>query len=147
MAKKRVMKKVSTTISAPRRVPLGVEILAILVWISAALTIILALLAFTGSTVIDTILSNVSPENLSWSGVGTAVLIFIGLILLLCAVLDYFIGKALWQGKNWARILILIISALGFIDSFNPFRVVGLIINGIIIWYLGFYKPAVNFFK
>ena len=74
-------------------------------------------------------------------------LIFFGIIFLLLSLIDYLLGKALWNGKNWARIVMLVLSALGIITSIVPFDLVNIVIGGLIIWYLGFNKTAIAYFK
>lgn len=142
MAKKHSMKKVSKA-----SLPIGVAILAVLAWISSFATLILAIGLLTGSAAVSTIISNVAPELAPWAAAGTVLIIFLGIIALLCAVLNFYIGRGLWQGKNWARILVLVLSGLSALGAISSWSIVGLAINALIIWYLGFYKPALSYFK
>jgi hypothetical protein len=126
----------------------GISILAVLAWINSFFTVIFGIAMLVGSAFLSDIIKNfASAEALGWIPVGTAALIFSGIIFILFAVLDFYIARGLWKGQNWARILVIIfisIMALGSIVSLN---LVGLIIAAIIIWYLGFYKPAIAWFK
>ena len=144
MAKKQIVKKVS---KASKNRPIGVAILAVLSWITAVFTLIGGLLMIFGSSVVSIIINNVAPQYINWAGVGSILLIFFGIIFLLLSLIDYLLGKALWNGKNWARIVMLVLSALGIITSIVPFDLVNIVIGGLIIWYLGFNKTAIAYFK
>ncbi len=125
----------------------GITVLAVLAYIGAAVTLLGAILMIVGSAMVRPIMENVAPQYLSWASVGTIGVIMLGLVFLALAVLDYFIARGLWNGQNWARILTIIFAALGVLGSFYPFSIVNLAISALIIWYLGFYKPAVKYFK
>jgi hypothetical protein len=144
MAKKQSVKKIAQT-SKP--IPLGVAILAVLSWITAVGTLILAIGLLTGSAVVPTIIQNVAPDMVQWATAGTALFIFLGIISLLFAAIDYYIGKGLWAGKNWARIVVLILFSLVILGSLSPFDLVSILVAGVVIWYIGFYKNAVDHFK
>jgi hypothetical protein len=92
-----------------------------------------------GSGFLASMVSTYVPlEIASWLGAG--VFISLGILFILFAVLDYFIGKGLWKGQNWARIVLIVLCALSLISSLaHPLAdIVGIIINAVIIWYLGF---------
>ena len=143
MAKKQKNK----TSSSRRTRPLGVSILSVLAYIGAVVTLIGGIAMIAGSTVVSTLIEKLVPEYASWSAAGTALLIFLGIVFILLAVLDYFIGRGLWDGKEWARILVLIFLVLGILGSLSPFEIVSIIIDALLIWYLGFNKDVRNYFK
>lgn len=122
--------------------PVGVTILMVLAYIGAVLAVIGGIAMFVGGGFLSS-LSTV-PGVSALIGAGAVVM---GIVLIALGVLYYFIAKGLGDGKNWARIVTLVFSALGFIGSIWPISIVGLIINGVIIWYLWFNKEAVAYFK
>jgi hypothetical protein len=105
------------------------------------------LICLIGSAAVSSLILKFAPQIAAYSTLGTALFIVLGILFLGCAVLDYFIGKGLWNGKNWARIVLLVLSGLSVLSSLWPFNIVGLAINGLVIWYIGFYEPAVRYFK
>lgn len=117
--------------------PVGVKVLSVLSYIGALLLLIAGIFLLIGSGFIASMISTAFP---TLSILGTGLFIFLGILFILWAVLDYFIGRGLWRGQNWARILLIVLSALSLVSSLtNPLEnIVGIIINAVIIWYLGF---------
>lgn len=68
--------------------------------------------------------------------VGTGFFIMIGIIALALAVLTFFVARGLWKGKKWARIVAIILAALGIINSITNLG--GGTIIGVLIWNLIF---------
>lgn len=126
--------------------PIGVTILAVLAYIGAVFSLLAGIAMLFGSAIIGPILNKI-PEYAMAATWGPIAFILLGLFLIACAVLDYFIGKGLWNGKNWARILVLVLTSLSALSSLMSFDLVGLVIAGLIIWYLGFNKKTIPYFK
>ncbi len=129
--------------------PLGVTIISILVLISAILLII-------GGTLLS-----ISGIGLGFiSGVGFLFLIP-GIIMLVVGIIYIIIFKALRKGKNWARIVLIILGSIAIIlNIINGIQalIVGdflsliypiilIILQGIIVGYLLFSKTARRFFS
>ena len=127
--------------------PVGVAILAILGYIGAVATLLTGIALMVGSSAITSLLTLSFPQLSSLALLGTTAFIVTGVVVILCAILDYFIARGLWNGRNWARILILIISALSALGALLSLNIAGLVIDGLIIWYLGFYKLAIAYFR
>jgi len=125
----------------------GITVLSVLGYIGAVATLLLGIAMLIGSAFISNVINQFVPKLAAYATVGTVLFIVLGIIFIGLAILDYFIAKGLWNGKNWARILLIIFAALSVLGSLHPFSISSLVINGVIIWYLGFYKPAVNYFK
>jgi len=125
----------------------GITLLAILGYIGAVATLLIGLTMLIGSAFISKLITQFVPEFATYAEAGTVLFIVLGIVFIGLSILDYFIARGLWNGKNWARILMLIFAALGVLSSLWPFNIAGLAIDGLIVWYLGFYKPAVNYFK
>jgi hypothetical protein len=145
MAKK--LKQTKKKISSSNERPVGVKILAILGYIGAVFTLIAGIALAVGSSAIASAIALMVPDAAGLSGIGATLFIVLGIVFIGLAILDYFIARGLWNGKNWARIFMIVLCALSAISSLRPFSIVGLALNGLIIWYLGFYQPAVSYFK
>ncbi len=139
------MAKKSKKVSVSQR-PIGVTILAVLAYIGAAFSLLGGIAMLFGSALIGPFLAKMPDYSAMASWGGIAFILF-GLFLIACAVLNFFVGKGLWKGKNWARILVLIFSSLSALSSLMSFDLVGLVISGLIIWYLGFNKKVIPYFK
>lgn len=142
MAKKQKNKQ-----SVSRKIrPIGVSILSVLAYIGAVFTLIGGIAMVAGSTLVSTLIEKLVPEYASWSTAGVALLLFLGIVFILLAVLDYFIGRGLWNGKNWARILVLIFLVLSILSSLSALDIVSIVIAALLIWYLGFNQNVKNYF-
>ncbi len=98
-------------------VPMLVKVISVLYYISAALTVIGGIIAFTHND-IDII--------------NRIIMLVIALGI---GVLCFFIGRGLWKGKNWARItasVIAILDALTFIAMYVMTSVFLNLVSGII---------------
>jgi len=126
--------------------PVGVTILAILGYIGAVFSLIAGIVMIFGSAAIASMLSQ-TPISTIISALGASAFIMLGIFFIIASIIDYFIARGLWIGKNWARIVVLVFSALGFLSALTSLNIASLVIDGVIIWYLGFNKPAVNYFK
>jgi len=138
-------KKVVKKISNERH--WGITVLSVLSYIGAVITVLLGLTMLFGSSTFSSLIGKAFPQLAAYADVGTVLFVVLGIIFIGMAVLDYFIARGLWNGQNWARIVAIILSALTILGALWPFDIVSLIIGIVIIWYLGFYKPAVNYFK
>jgi len=130
-----------------RNIPIGVRIISVIYYVGACLLGILGLIAFVlaGS-------GQVIPEFMVTGVLGTAVLgvVFIGL-----GALYYFIGRALWKGRKWAKVLVLILTIVSIIDElitlftagFSVIIIIMMIVNIAILYYLVFDKKSKAFFK
>jgi hypothetical protein len=136
----------SKQMSNSNEAPLGVKILSILAYIGAVFTFLAGIFMIFGAGFITRALP-AGVTSMMGSGLVGAGLIFVGILFIGFAILDYFVGKGLWKGQNWARILVLVFAVLGLLSSLMPFSLVSLVIDGAIIWYLGFNKEAVAFFS
>ncbi len=136
-----------TTVSRNSR-PVGVSIISILGYIGAVITLILGLIALIAAPTVFALLPAIA--DMPWlSAIGAAVGIILGIILIVLAVIDYLIARGLWKGKNWARIVVIVLAALSLISSLSalPASILTIIIDGVIIWYLGFNSKAKNYFN
>ena len=86
-------------------VPTGVKIISVLYYIGAVFELIFGVLLFVGSGAIKT-----KVPLLAFLG---PFLIIGGIVLVGIAVLSFFVGRGLWKGQKWSRIVAVIFSALG----------------------------------
>jgi hypothetical protein len=114
-------------------VPTGVKVIAVLYYIGAVLTILGGIMMFIGSGFLATIVPFLSGFAIAG-----------GVLMLALGVLGFFIGRGLWNGRNWARIVALIFAVIGLVGAIMGMvggaigsNIFGLIINGLIGWYLG----------
>ncbi len=128
--------------------PVGVKILAILAFIGAVADLLLGLGFIFGASALGAFFAQYTLLG----AIGAGVIAVGGVVLILFAVLNFFIGKGLWKGQNWSRILVLIFVVIGAIGGLFSLisgefsSIIGLAINGLIIWYLGFNQPVVKAF-
>jgi len=75
--------------------------------------------------------------------------ITLAILMVIAGVVGIFVAKALWSRKNWARIVVIIFSALGILSSLMrlPSGIIGIVIYGAIIYFLAFDKTVVHLFK
>jgi hypothetical protein len=128
-----------------KSVPTLVKVISVLYYIGAAFSVLFAVLLFVGAGSIGALLSEVPLLG----SIGAGFFIVLGIIFIALAVLDFFIARGLWKGKNWARIVAVIFAVLGVLMAI--FGMVGgaigsnlfsLIINGLIGYYLLFTKQV-----
>ena len=86
-------------------VPTGVKIISVLYYIGAVIELLLGIALFFGAGALKAkipLLSFLGPF-----------LIIGGIILIGLAVLSFFVGRGLWKGQKWSRIVAIIFAALG----------------------------------
>ncbi|MSR86239.1 hypothetical protein EXS74_02495 [Candidatus Woesearchaeota archaeon] len=135
--------------------PLGIKILTILYSCGSVFMLLVGIMALASSYYLANYPAEVesafSAEELAQLGSVAALVpffIMFGIFCILIAVLDIFLGLGFWKGQKWARILTLILSALGIVygiigiilsitDSYTIFlNLFSIAIDGVLIWYL-----------
>lgn len=84
-----------------KEIPTGVKVISVLYYIIAALVVIILIL---GSFIV-----------LGGSDSNYTLVILFAVLLLGFAILSFFIGKGLWKGDNWSRIVAIVIAILNII--------------------------------
>ncbi|MFA6072947.1 MAG: hypothetical protein WC758_02460 [Candidatus Woesearchaeota archaeon] len=132
-------KNIKSSKKAPVGIPTGVKVIAILEYIGAGLSALFGLALIFGAGAV------VSMFGEGFGALGSALLIGAGIFMIGIAVLAFFIARGLWHAKNWARILLIVLSCLGvlmtLISLFSGEIVqglLGIIVNGVIGGYLLF---------
>jgi len=131
-------------VQAPTKaVPIGVKILSILSYIGAFGLIICGVILLVGGGIIG---SAIGPMLEAIPFIGSFIgglLVAAGIIMIGFGVLAIFVGRGLWKGSNWARILVIVLTFLGALMSiismvagFDPTIIINIIINLAIGLYL-----------
>ncbi|PIN91329.1 hypothetical protein COU57_01045 [Candidatus Pacearchaeota archaeon CG10_big_fil_rev_8_21_14_0_10_32_14] len=150
---KPVAKAVSRSSSSRGEVPVGVKIISVLYYIEAAFLILLGLVFVFGASAASTLLKD-SPEL---AAAGAGIFIVLGIILILFGALFIFLGIKLWKGKNWARIVTIVLYILGVLIELLSlvsggtmnivWGVIWIIIDGTIAGYLLLNKEVKQAFR
>jgi len=122
--------------------PTGVKVISILYQIGGVIDMLLG----TFLTVVGTGLTSLIAGNNALAGLIGAVsgVVFLigGLFLVGIGVLIFVVGRGLWNARNWARIVVIVLSVVGILMSFaNMFTgfimgIITLAVNGLICWYM-----------
>jgi len=123
-----------------KKIPVGIKVISVLYYIGAVLSIIgAAMFIFSGAYAVP---------GLVGGGMLMGLGAFAVIIFLAFGALGFFIGRDLWRLKAWARIAVLVISGLGVISAVTgEFNLIGLLINLLVGWYVGFHKEVLDAFN
>ena len=130
----------------PKR-PMGVAVIAVLELLFGAVATILGGILVVGGEVVASAAKLAGLGNFSASALGTFVELF-GVVLVIGGVVGIIIGWGLWTGRNWARIVAMVLSVLGAASGllvliFGSFTgAVIFLADGAILWY--FLRPNVK---
>lgn len=126
---------------AGKNVPTLVKVISVLFYIGAVLLLIFGLLSLVGAGAMGSVASAIPILTI----LGSGLFVVLGIILIALAVLYFFIGRGLWKGQSWARIVAIILSIIGvvmaiwgMVQGSIASNVVGLIVNALIGGYLLF---------
>jgi len=125
---------------------LTVKIIAILGYIAAGLAILGGLMVIFFGRGLGIMYST------SMALVGARA-VMLAILMVIAGIIGIFVSKALWTHKNWARIVVIIFSALGILSSLVRLSrgviggIIGIVIYGAIIYFLAFDKTIMHLFK
>lgn len=128
-----------------KNMPTGVKVISVLFYIVAVLALILGILALVGGGLAGSLVGNDS-ENAALGPIFAVAGVAAGVILIIIAVFYFFIGRGLWKGQNWARIVAIILAVIGLLSSLLSLiqgawmSIIWLVVDGWIAWYLWFNK-------
>jgi hypothetical protein len=149
----------STPVVSGRRAlktrPQGVTILVVLETFVSLLTLVGGAALIALSAILTAAGPGIIPEqelqnalkDIPWASGFTGVqivaltttfLAILGAIILVLAILGFVMAWGLWAGKGWARIITMILSAIGiFTGLFSlPGSIISILINAVLIYYL-----------
>jgi hypothetical protein len=140
----------------PKQVPVLVKVIAVFGWIGSAIMILMGLAflvigIFSLNSGVDSIAGNEGLGGI-FAFLGAFALIG-GIFMLAFGIFYIFVARGLWKGKNWARIVQIIVACLGIIYSIwgvinqQYSLIVSLIINGLIAGYFIFSKKVKEAFS
>jgi glucan phosphoethanolaminetransferase (alkaline phosphatase superfamily) len=153
MAKKKEARKAESKEDRKeeKKVPLGVKIISVVVYVSSALLLFDAL-AY--------IFYGITGEGLSSDvTIGRAALFMAAVIFIVLAVFAFFVARGLWKGRNWTRIVTIVLSVFEVVIIIVTFFYGGLgtldivlnslslVVNGLIGGYLAFNKNVKKAFS
>jgi hypothetical protein len=120
-----------------------VKVFAVLNWIGAAFAILggLAMVAL-GPALFSGMLDSTEA---GLAGIIGGSIIFVGIIFIVLGIISVFVGRGLWQHKNWARIVVLVFAVLSVLSIVGG-NVFGALIGALQIWLFGFDKTVKGLF-
>ena len=130
--------------------PVGVTILAILYFIATCGLALFGIAIIVGGGFLGTMLAQNPDISESVAAILAGVGVFISIFFFAFAVLFGFLGYGMWNLRNWARTIAIVLSIIGAVFAslgvlwgilrIAPFRLISsgirLGINVLIIWYL-----------
>lgn len=160
MAKKvrrAVQKSKAKKISQGSGMPLGVKIISIFTYVLATLLVLMSLFLYgAGALLNQTDAQALIKSFIEDSAASTTIAndVTLGIIIgatvfLISGIIMYAVGRKLAQGKNWARILLIIFFGLGFVGALSDIlfgnvlaNLPDLVIDGVVAGYLLFNKEV-----
>jgi hypothetical protein len=125
---------------AEKQVPTGVKVISVLFYIGAALTVLGGIALLIGGGLLGGLVSLSEIPLIGALGAGVAVLA--GIIYIALGVLMFFVGRGLWKGANWARIVAIILAIIGLLSSIMSIAIISIIIDAAVAGYLLFSKDV-----
>lgn len=129
--------------------PTGVTILAVLDFIGAAGCVLLGILFMVGGTFAGAAAGSNTQGGAAAFGFLAGLGAFMGVAMFIGAAIAALVGWGLWKLKGWARIVTIVLAALGaavnllgIVTHFNVGGLIGLAIDGLILWYM--FQPNVK---
>ncbi|MBX4211837.1 hypothetical protein KW787_00065 [Candidatus Pacearchaeota archaeon] len=151
MAKSKAqMKSMKMDSSMKHNIPTGVKVISILDYIGGAFGIIFGLIFILGGGAIANWATSIPGASRGLVGAGLAV---IGVVLIIFGVLGILLGRGVWKGRSWARIIQIILAVLGALGALGKLftghfgGIVSLALNVWIGWYLVYNKEGKRYFS
>jgi hypothetical protein len=157
ISKKQVMKKAPVTNKPAAMKSIAatddnatsiVKVISIFGYIMAGLGIFVGLILLFGGTFIAGLLPIADIPQIPAALVSAAIVV-IAVLMIAVSVFGIFLAKALWNYKNWARIVVIIFSAFGILNGLTalPLGILGILLHGLIIYFLGFDEKVKALFR
>jgi len=96
-----------------KAVPTGVKVISVVYYIGSGITFLLALVCILAGLIFASALKEIPIIG----SFGSILFVVFGLIFIGLGLLEMFISKALWHGKRWARIFVVIFTVLSLISG------------------------------
>jgi hypothetical protein len=134
-------------------VPEGVKVLAFVFFVGALLTFAFGVMMFSASDGIR-VADPILLVNSGLAAISFWIFLLAGILLIGLGVFEYFVGKGLLESKTWARNVVGVLSILGILFAILNVTtgayasgLFGVVLNGLIAWYLFANKETKKFFK
>ena len=125
-------------------VPGGVKVISVLYYIGAILAIIFGIMFLFGAGALSSF-----PL---FGALGAGLFVFASILMIILGILGFFVGRGLWRGRNWARVVAIIFAVIGVVMavssmisgdvSGNLFSFIFNVIVGGYLWFNGNVKRA-----
>jgi uncharacterized membrane protein len=118
--------------------PTGITVLGILHLIGGAISLIIATV---GAAMLG-VSGSMGYMSMMAAGFGSVFLIIFGIL----AAIEFVIAGALFSGKPWGRMIVIVLSIIGVIIGLvsivgNPYSILSIILDAIVLWYM--WRPHV----
>ena len=118
--------------------PTGITVLGILHLIGGAASLVMAVM---GAAMLG-VSGSMGYMGMMAAGFGSLFLIIFGIL----AVIEFVIAGALFSGKPWGRMTIIVLSVIGLVMGLasivgNPFFILNIILDVFVLWYM--WRPHV----
>ena len=118
--------------------PLGITILGILHLIGGAASLVMATM---GAAMLG-VSGDMGYFGMFSAALGGIFLIIFGIL----AVIEFVIAGALFSGKPWGRMIVIVLSVIGLVMGLasimgNPFSILNIILDVFVLWYM--WRPHV----
>ena len=118
--------------------PLGITILGILHLIGGAASLVMATM---GAAMLG-VSGSMGYFGMFSAALGGVFLIIFGIL----AVIEFVIAGALFSGKPWGRLIVIVLSVIGLVMGLasivgNPFSILNIILDVFVLWYM--WRPHV----
>lgn len=125
-----------------------VKIISVFEFIGAGFAILFGLLLLFGSQFFLAMLPLAEISQVPAALIGAAVTLM-SILMIIYGIIAIFLARGLWNYKNWARIVFIVFSSLGILAALFslPSGILGLLLHGLIVYFLGFNKDVVALFK
>jgi hypothetical protein len=141
----------NNTVGSMKQVPAGVKVISVLHYILAGILAISGVLVIAGGGLIGAFLGTLIS---SIGTLGSALFVVMGIVILGFGVLNIFLGIGLWKGKKWARLVVIVFSAIGIvlyvislISQINVMNIISLGLDVFFFAYLTFSKKVKEAFR
>jgi hypothetical protein len=143
----------------PSRVPGLVKLISILYYIGAISGVIIGVVFILGGIIGDDIVNSIGIDQLILEASNLNILdayilnyiqsalLMGGILLTIISLIGIYVARGLWKGQNWARIVVIVLSVLGFLGALFEFDLITLVLSGVIGAYLIWSKNVKATFK
>ena len=122
-----------------KHVPTGVKVISVLYYIGAVLGVLAGIFLILGAGMLGSLV-----EQIPLAGLFGGLFVVFGIVMIGFGVLGFFVGRGLWNGDAWARIVAIIFAGISVLFALISLiagdfsSIFSLVVNGLIGYYLWF---------